>query len=206
MIQREQKIVLLAMEHGVCMSNIIQADKNILVDIAKASILHGLQKGKALSVNELDYNLFLQSSRATFVTLNMNKQLRGCIGSLVAHRPLISDIAHNAYAAAFLDPRFAKLSEQEFSLLDYHISILSPSEEMTFISENDFLDQLCPYSDGLILIEGQYQSTFLPSVWEKLPDKISFLSHLKQKAGLAADYWSDSIQFRRYSVDSFKAK
>ena len=138
------------------------------------------------------------------MTLHLHGNLRGCIGSLEAFRPLLIDVAENAYAAAFEDPRFDPLSVEEFGELEISISILSPSEPITFSSEEDLLQKIRPGIDGLILIEGRRRSTFLPAVWEDLPNPKDFLAHLKLKAGLPVDYWSNSLQVRRYTVQEIK--
>jgi AmmeMemoRadiSam system protein A len=157
-----------------------------------------------LSIDIASYRAELQEQRATFVTLNINQQLRGCIGCLSAYRPMVLDIVQNAYAAAFKDPRFPVVSEVEFPLLEYHISILSPSCPIQFESYPDLLSQIRPKIDGLILTEGNHRSTFLPSVWEQLYSKELFIQQLLNKAGLASDYWSESIQVSRYTVESIK--
>jgi AmmeMemoRadiSam system protein A len=174
--------------------------QNQLLELAKASIKHGLRTGQSLSINLSDYADELTEDRATFVTLEHHGQLRGCIGMLQAIRPLVKDVAENAYAAAFRDPRFPPLREAEMSDLALHISILSPSENMTFSSEDDLLSQIRAGVDGLVLQENGHRGTFLPSVWEQLPDKILFLQQLKQKAGLPANYWSDTIKVARYTT------
>ena len=119
----------------------------------------------------------------------------------MAHRPLVIDVAENAYSAAFLDPRFLPLTKEEYPLLSKHISILSKPEPMSFASEEDLLQQIKPNIDGLILSEYDYRGTFLPSVWKSLPDKKEFLAHLKMKAGLPPDYWSDTLKVERYTAD-----
>jgi uncharacterized protein len=145
----------------------------------------------------------LREERATFVTLTMDGALRGCIGMLEACRPLAEDVAENAKAAAFRDPRFPPLSEEEFEKIDIHISVLSPPEEITFSSEAGLLEQIRPGTDGLILQEGSRRGTFLPSVWEELPDKEQFLTHLKMKAGLPGSYWSGTLRVFRYTAEYF---
>jgi AmmeMemoRadiSam system protein A len=147
----------------------------------------------------------LMQKRATFVTLTIGGNLRGCIGMLEACRPLAEDVAANARAAAFEDPRFPPLTQTEFEKLEIHISILSPSEEMVFSSEDDLLRQIRPGVDGLILQEGFRRGTFLPSVWDELPQKELFWAHLKLKAGLPATYWSDTLRVFRYTTDCFPA-
>jgi AmmeMemoRadiSam system protein A len=172
-----------------------------LLDLAKNSIQHGLQTGRPLKINLADFPAELTESRATFVTLQKHHQLRGCIGMLEAVRPLAEDIAENAFLAAFKDPRFPPLADDEFGELEIHLSILTPAEPVLFTSEQNLITQLQPGIDGLILEEGRRRGTFLPSVWEQLPEPEEFLRHLKQKAGLAADYWSENIRIYRYRTE-----
>lgn len=178
-------------------------DRETLLRIAADSIRHGLDTGHALDVNVEEYSPALQENGASFVTLTIQRQLRGCIGMLSATRPLIKDVAENAYAAAFEDPRFPPLSEVEYAQLEYHISILNPAENMEFNSEKDLLQQIRPGIDGLILQDRGRRATFLPSVWQSLPNPTEFLQHLKRKAGLPADYWSNSLTIQRYTVQEF---
>lgn len=177
--------------------------QNTLLKLAQDSIMHGLRSGRALPVELSDYPDSLSQQRATFVTLERRGQLRGCIGMLEAVRPLVVDVAENAFAAAFRDPRFPPLGDHELSGLELHISILSPSEPLSFSSESDLLAQIQPGVDGLIMQEGHRRGTFLPSVWEQLPEAHDFLQHLKQKAGLPAQYWSDSLRVWRYRTEIF---
>ena len=175
-----------------------------LMQIAQDSIAYGLENGQPLPINSLDYAPELQRQRATFVTLEIKQQLRGCIGMLEAVRPLVADIAENAFAAAFRDPRFPAVSIKEYPRLEIHLSILSPAEAMSFYSEEDLIRQLRPGIDGLIMQEGSHRGTFLPSVWETLAKPEEFLQHLKQKSGLASDYWSDSLKVSRYQCEIIK--
>jgi AmmeMemoRadiSam system protein A len=175
-------------------------EKNILLDVARRSIEYGLQHARPLPVNTRDYSNVLQQPRATFVTLHLHNQLRGCIGTLNAYQPLINDVAEHAFAAAFRDPRFEPVTSREAPQLDIHISILTQAAPMTFNSEEDLLRQLNPGVDGLILESGYHRGTFLPSVWEQLPQPEKFLQHLKLKAGLAAGYWDKNIKVSRYTT------
>ncbi len=174
-----------------------------LLQTARASIHTGLREGHPLQVKPAYYEPALQAQRATFVTLNKRGELRGCIGHLEAIQPLIQDVADNAFSAAFQDNRFPPLQKEEFDQIDIHISVLSPAEPLSFSSEQELLRQIRPGIDGLILQDGYYRGTFLPSVWEQLPTREAFLAHLKMKAGLPANYWSDSIQVSRYTTESF---
>ncbi|MCX7155094.1 MAG: AmmeMemoRadiSam system protein A [Rhodocyclales bacterium] len=146
----------------------------------------------------------LNQPGATFVTLTQNGQLRGCIGSLQAHRVLDQDVRANAVAAAFSDPRFPPLTLAELPHTRVEISLLTAPQPMKFSDEADALRQLRPNVDGVIFIAGQRRSTFLPQVWEQLPDPRQFLAHLKQKAGLAANYWSSEVELQRYEVQKWK--
>ncbi len=178
-------------------------ERAILLKTARASIRHGLDQGQPINISPADYPKPLQVNRATFVTLHIGDHLRGCIGTMVAIRPLVADVAYNAFAAAFSDPRFPPLSRVEFDPLRIEISVLSPPEPMLFESEADLIRQIRPGVDGLILEEGSYRGTFLPSVWESLPEPRQFLQNLKLKAGLPADYWSDTVKIHRYRTESF---
>lgn len=181
-----------------------QSQKNCLLKTARDSIKHGIETGQPLSVNLDEYDSLLCESGASFITLEINHQLRGCIGSLEAYRPLIEDVAENAFAAAFRDPRFSPVDAQEVDQLHYHLSILDKPEPVTFSSESDLLEKIRPGIDGLILQDKGHRGTFLPSVWESLPEPVLFLSHLKQKAGLPPNYWSDTIQIERYTVENIE--
>jgi AmmeMemoRadiSam system protein A len=172
-----------------------------LLNVAKSSIQHGLQTDRPLKVNLADFPAALTEYRATFVTLQKNCQLRGCIGMLEAVRPLVEDVAENAFLAAFKDPRFPPLAYDELDDLEIHLSLLTPAEPVSFTSEQNLITQLQPGVDGLILEEGYKRGTFLPSVWEQLPEPEQFLRHLKQKAGLSAHYWSKNIKIYRYRTE-----
>lgn len=181
-----------------------QHDARLLLELAGKSIEHYIQTARKL---RLDLNKLpdrLRKPGAAFVTLTLNGRLRGCIGHLEAMQALAQDVIENARLAAFNDPRFAPLTEKECNEITISISILSLAEPMQFTSEQDLLSQIRPGIDGLILEEGTYRGTFLPSVWESLPEPGEFLRHLKQKAGLHETYWSDSVQVLRYTTQQFK--
>ena len=179
-------------------------DKKTLLDIAKKSIDFGIQNQLALPVKLNEFSEKLQQNAASFVTLTLNGNLRGCIGTLEAHQALVKDVSDHAYAAAFEDPRFPSLSKQELPKIEISISILTPAEAMNFSSEKDLLSQLEPGTDGLILEAGFKKATFLPAVWEQLKSPEEFLNHLKIKAGLNVTDWPDPISISRYQTISFK--
>jgi AmmeMemoRadiSam system protein A len=180
-----------------------ESEREQLLNVAAASIRHGLKSGQPLLPVLNRYPASLQAQRASFVTLRIDADLRGCIGSLEAYQPLVMDVAHNAFAAAFRDPRFAPLAEHEFHTLQIQISVLSPPTPLHFSDETDLLRQLRPGMDGLILIAHGHRGTFLPSVWESLPHREDFLNQLKRKAGLAENFWSQDIEVQRYTTESF---
>lgn len=179
------------------------AQRATLIEVARRSIEQGLLTGQPLAVIPSEYHRDLKAIRASFVTLNMHGRLRGCIGHLEAVQPLVVDVAENAFAAAFRDPRFAPLKEREWPEVDIHLSILTSPEPMHFVDEADLIRQIRPGEDGLILQDGPNRGTFLPSVWESLPDPVDFLIHLKYKAGLAANHWSTRLEVYRYRTESF---
>jgi len=115
----------------------------------------------------------------------------------------VNDIAEHAYAAAFQDPRFPPLQDSELNQLDVEISVLSQSEQILFDSEEELLQKIRPDVDGLIIEAGYNRGTFLPSVWEQLPDKKDFLNHLKMKAGFPSDWWDSNAKISRYETFSF---
>ncbi len=177
--------------------------KSTLRDVARRSIEYGLQHHQALPVQTDHYDAALQTHKASFVTLKHHGEMRGCIGTLEPVRPLVEDVAHNAFAAAFQDARFPLMQADELAQLVIHISILGPPEPLQFESEQQLLAQLQAGIDGLILNERNHRATFLPSVWESLQEPRGFLRQLKRKAGLPADYWSDTIKIQRYQVENF---
>ena len=148
--------------------------------------------------------IWLQTPGASFVTLTRQGELRGCIGSLEAHRPLGVDVRENAIAAAFRDPRFMPLTRAEFGDVRVEVSLLSPTEAMTVASEADALAALRPHVDGVVFEYQNFRSTFLPQVWEQLPDPAQFLAYLKRKAGLPMDFWAEQVRLSRYTVSKWK--
>lgn len=179
------------------------ASRGALLRVARESIAHGLRHGRPLLTDADYYPPALRVPRASFVTLEIDGELRGCIGTLEAHRPLLEDVAANAFNAAFRDPRFPPLHTEELPRLDIHISVLSAPEPLEFDNEGDLIAQLRPGADGLILSAPGHRGTFLPSVWDALPRPEEFLRQLKRKAGLPADYWSADIAVERYTAETF---
>jgi AmmeMemoRadiSam system protein A len=171
-----------------------------LLPLARAAIATALGVQHASANGEAAW---LQAPGACFVTLTQHGQLRGCIGTLEARRSLLADAQANAIAAALRDPRFAPLSTQELDTIQVEVSVLSAVHAFSFRSEADALDQLRPGEDGVVLECDGRRATFLPQVWEQLPDRSVFLAHLKHKAGLPADFWSDEVRLYRYTVSKW---
>jgi len=181
-------------------TKLTQKDKQAILKTARHAIQYGLTYKKP-PILELDhYSPVLQKAGASFVTLKETNKLRGCIGTLEATQPLIQDVADHAFAAAFNDPRFPAVNRIEEPMVHISISILSDAEEVSFTDQADFLSQLTPGEDGIILRYNGHKATFLPAVWEQLPEPAEFINHLKKKAGLPIDFWSDQIELLRYTT------
>ena len=170
-----------------------------LLPIARASIAS--QLGKAHPSDESA--AWLREQGASFITLNLQNKLRGCIGSLRAHRPLLDDIKANALAAAFKDPRFKPLTAAEYELVEVEISLLSALSALTFADEAAALAQLTPRVHGVIFEYGHHRSTYLPRVWDSFTDPVMFMATLKQKAGLPPNFWEPGIKIHTYTVAKF---
>jgi AmmeMemoRadiSam system protein A len=151
---------------------------------------------------------WLQEKAATFVTLQMHGNLRGCIGTLEAHRSLIEDVRANAVAAAFHDSRFAPLNIplniDEFAHVQIEVSVLSVPEPMHAQNEAIACSRLRPGIDGVVIKFGSYKATFLPQVWDQLPEPKKFMAHLKVKAGLPADFWHPEVLLYKYQVNKYR--
>lgn len=171
-----------------------------LREVARESIAHGLRHHAPLEVEPADFPPPLCDPGASFVTLRLLGELRGCTGTLEAVRPLVCDVAHNAFRSAFGDPRFPPLRDAELPGLEVHVSVLGPLRPLPAASEQELLATLRPGVDGLVLRDGSRGATFLPAVWESLPSPALFLRRLREKAGLPPDYWSPSLRFERYTT------
>jgi AmmeMemoRadiSam system protein A len=171
----------------------------ILLPLARTAIARELGRPSA----PIEEPQWLREPGASFITLRQGERLRGCIGSLKAHRPLGEDVQANALAAAFRDPRFKPLSADELDATRIEVSLLSALEPLQFADERDALSQLEPATDGVVFEYGYHHSTFLPQVWEELPDPADFMAHLKQKAGLPPDFWDSDVKLGRYTVSKF---
>lgn len=187
---------------------VIDKEGQVLLHIARASITQAL--AETSSASELStpaawlQDPWLKDRGACFVTLMQQHRLRGCIGTLQAHRSLLDDVQANARAAAFKDTRFSPLTGDELQTTQIEVSLLSAIQPMNFSSQQEALAQLQPGVDGVIFEFGAYTSTFLPQVWQQLPDSKEFIAQLKHKAGLSTDFWHDQIKLSRYTVSKWQ--
>jgi len=179
----------------------------ILLQIAKDSILSKFDVNYAPKRDDVVKNHpFLLEKRATFVTLHYDKNLRGCIGSLIAHRTLFDDISSNAISAAFKDTRFMPLEERELSHLTMEVSVLSIPKLLEYKDFNDLVSKIQVNTDGLILKHGGYHGTFLPQVWKQLSNPKIFLEHLSMKAGANPSIFNEHPQIYTYQVKAIEEK
>ena len=179
-------------------------DRARLLAAARSSLAFGVENGRAPQASLAPgLSPSLAAMRASFVTLKIGDRLRGCVGSVAARRPLLLDVAANAYKAGFADPRFGPLTREELAELTLDIAVLSTPRPVRFTDEADLVRQVQPDVDGLIVEQGDHRSLFLPSVWERFARPEAFLEHLKRKAGLAPGHWSDEVRVFRYTAERF---
>lgn len=184
-----------------------QTQGQTLLALARKSISEYLQTHRRLQPTHDNCDPRLLELQACFVTLMLDGELRGCIGSLEPTEPLLDNVAHNACSAAFSDPRFPPLTAEEFSRVHIDLSVLGLPTPIAFTSEESLIAALKPGKDGLILhTPNGGRATFLPSVWEQLPEPQAFVQHLKHKAGLPAHYWHTAMRAERYEVQYFEER
>jgi AmmeMemoRadiSam system protein A len=171
-----------------------------LLRLARDSIAYRLTEGRTREADASEFPEELRKPRAAFVTLSEAHQLRGCVGTPKAWRPLVIDVIANAAAAAFADPRFTPMMPAELPGVAIEISLLGPLEPIEARNAGELVAALDPGRHGLILCEGERQALFLPKVWELLPDPHAFLARLREKAGLRADYWSPRLELHRFTT------
>ncbi len=172
--------------------DLTEEDKKFLLELARKSIAHYLSKGNKLQLepSEIPSETLIEKA-ACFVSLYEGKELRGCIGSLEAKKPLFMDVIDNAVASAVGDPRFYPLTRQELERVRISISVLTDPKEFRVNSPEELLEKLVPKKHGVIIQQGVARATFLPVVWEHFPEKEEFLRHLSMKAGLPPEGWKD---------------
>jgi AmmeMemoRadiSam system protein A len=176
-----------------------------LLSVARQTIEEALFRNTREPGEESGFSSKFSDRRGTFVTLTTQGQLRGCIGHIIPQEPLIEGVKINAINAAFRDPRFKPLTREEFGKIQIEVSILTEPKPLAYEDEKDLLVKLRAGIDGLIIKKGGRQATFLPQVWEQLPDKKAFLTHLCMKAGLDADEWKrGELEISTYQVQAFE--
>lgn len=185
------------------MNSLTLAEQHQLKDIAAAAIEFGLQHDRPPRPDISHLPPLLRETGACFVTIYKQGELRGCIGTLIAHRTLADDANDNGFAAAFNDPRFEPMKPTEWTHCQLHLSVIGEPQPVFVKNQQDLLNKLTPGVDGVILSSGNKQATFLPQVWEQLPDKQQFIDQLKQKAGLPPNEWPVNMQVQLYQTQSF---
>ena len=174
-----------------------------LLRLARGSVEYGFIHREPMPVENDDLHPALAEPAATFTTLHRDGKLRGCCGTLEATHPLATDVTRSAFRAAFRDSRFEPVGEEEFDGIRLEVSVLSPLESIHVTNEAHLLDRVTPGTDGIVIVADGRRATFLPEVWEMLPDPHQFLAALKAKCGLADDYWSERLEFQRYRTTSY---
>lgn len=189
------------------MSSLISDDKKKLLNFARYSMENSVKSDWLSNQERAELSEDLLVESGCFVTLTIMEKLRGCIGYIEGIMPLYKAVIENGYNAAYSDPRFSKVTKEEFSLINIEISVLSKPVPMLYNSMDELLNKLNPGVDGVILKSGCRSSTFLPQVWEQLPDKEEFLNHLSLKAGLSKEEWKQGkVEISIYNVEHFDEK
>ncbi len=184
--------------------NVSEDEGRLLLSMARRTIEKKLLNQEPQD-SDAEVSDRLRSLRGTFVTLTAAGQLRGCIGHIVPHAPIIEGVRINAINAAFNDPRFSPLTKEELEKIKIEVSVLSEPKPLTYMDAPDLLRQLRPNIDGVILKKEFYQSVFLPQVWAQLPEKEAFLGHLCLKAGFDRDSWrTGDLEVFVFQVQAFE--
>ena len=179
-------------------------EKQTLLHLAREALECGVRRKLIPPLDKSLLSVALRENGASFVTLTVNGNLRGCIGTLEAYQSLAEDVREHAVAAALEDPRFSPVTESELSRIQLEISRLTAPILLEYSSSEDMLRKLRPYVDGVIVTDGRRRATFLPQVWEKLPDPVEFLDALCSKMGARHNLWRDTkLQVYVYQVEEF---
>jgi AmmeMemoRadiSam system protein A len=187
--------------------NLSQKDKQFLLKLSRSALEHVFKTNKELVPNDSDIPDKLKAKTATFVTLTIDNNLRGCIGKLLPQKQLYVDIVENTYNAAFSDPRFPQLTKDELENVKIEISVLNKPKKFKYKNTTDLLEELNKEKPGVIIQHGLYSATFLPQVWKQLKKPEQFLSQLCQKAGLEKDAWrKQNLEIQTYGVAKFSEK
>jgi AmmeMemoRadiSam system protein A len=179
------------------------AEIELLLDIADGAIVDGLLGGPPAALPVAVLPTALRAARGVFVTLTVDGELNGCIGSIQGVEPLGHGTARHAWSAAFADPRLPALRRVDYGQLTIEVSVLSPLEPMPAMTRSQLLDDLCPGVDGLLIAAGARQGVFLPAVWDQLPEPTMFLDHLQAKAGMQPGWWPAELRAWRFTAEKF---
>lgn len=179
-------------------------EKQTLLHLAREAMEHGVRGKKLPSLDNSTITPHLSEYGASFVTLSIHGELRGCIGALEAHQPLVDDVREHAIAAALEDPRFRPVDETELDRIKIEVSRLTAPHPLDYSSSADLLTKLRPHVDGVIIKNDYRRATFLPQVWEQIPDPEDFLDHLCAKMGAKPNLWlTTKLQVYVYQVEEF---
>ncbi|MBN8580337.1 MAG: AmmeMemoRadiSam system protein A [Anaerolineae bacterium] len=179
-------------------------EKQTLLLIAREAIENAVMGKAASPINQTSLTQALREQGSSFVTLTIHGELRGCIGALEAYQPLAEDVREHAIAAALNDPRFPPLTQKELSRIQIEVSCLTLPQELEYADVDDLLNKLRPHVDGVILKHGFRRATFLPQVWEKIPNPVEFLEQLCYKMGERGNLWQEAkLQVLTYQVEEF---
>ena len=180
-------------------------EQKTLLTLARQALEHGVRSEKLPPLDLSSLTEHLREPGASFVTLTKRGQLRGCIGALEPYQPLAQDVREHAVAAALEDPRFPAVGERELNAIEIEVSRLTPPVPLDYSDANDLLSKLRPFVDGVILRDAFHRATFLPQVWEKIPDRVEFLENLCYKMGAAPDLWKKKhLDVLTYQVEEFR--
>ncbi len=185
-------------------TSLTDGEKQTLLRIAREAIENAVKGKLASPIDQTSLTQTLREQGSSFVTLTIHGELRGCIGALEAYQPLAEDVHEHAIAAALNDPRFPPLTKKELSRIQIEVSRLTPPQELEYADADDLLKKIRPHVDGVILKHGKRRATFLPQVWEKIPDSVEFLEQLCYKMGERGNLWREAnLQVCTYQVEEF---
>ena len=185
-------------------TSLTDGEKKTLLHIAREAIEHAVRGKATPPVDQTSLTQALCEQGSSFVTLTIHGELRGCIGALEAYQPLAEDVREHAVAAALEDPRFPPLTPLELNRIQIEVSRLTSPQELDYADPEDLLKKLRPHVDGVILKHGHRRATFLPQVWEKIPDPVEFLEELCYKMGERGNLWRETkLQVLIYQVEEF---
>jgi AmmeMemoRadiSam system protein A len=186
------------------MESLTDMEKQVLLQLARKTLETVIRDHSKYHVDLEKYTPRLQQNGASFVTLTRHEALRGCIGTLEAYQPLVQDVCEHAEAAALEDYRFPPVRKEELDQIKIEVSVLTPAVPLEYSTSDELIERLRPGIDGVVLRDGIHRATFLPQVWEQLPEPEDFLSHLCAKMGAASDLWRRKVlQVSIYQVEEF---